>query len=100
MIIQPLVENSVLHGLAQKGAEGELVISINYQQPYLKIIVTDNGTGLKEKASTHHQSFGLKLVRERLNLLNTGGITGNLELSSNLDNNKGGVTAVLTIPID
>lgn len=100
MIIQPLVENSVLHGLAQKGIEGELVISINYQQPYLKIIVTDNGAGLKEKASTHHQSFGLKLVRERLNLLNTGGITGNLELSSNLDNDKSGVTAILTIPID
>ncbi len=100
MIIQPLVENSVLHGLAQKGAEGELVISINYQQPYLKIIVTDNGSGLKEKASTHHQSFGLKLVRERLNLLNTGGIAGDLELSSNLGTNQSGVTAILTIPID
>ncbi|TKC08690.1 sensor histidine kinase [Pedobacter frigoris] len=100
MIIQPLVENSVLHGLAQKGAEGELVISINYQQPYLKIIVTDNGAGLKEKGSTHHQSFGLKLVRERLNLLNAGGLAGNLELSSSLGENQSGVTAILTIPID
>ena len=101
MIIQPLVENALVHGLAQKGAEGLLNISISLDHPYLKITVKDNGRGLKKKAEAETaNSFGLKLVRERLDLLNTGSTHGNLSLNSNLEGHEPGVTATLTIPID
>ncbi|WP_182953998.1 sensor histidine kinase [Pedobacter gandavensis] len=100
MIIQPLVENSILHGLAQKGDTGRLVIHISCDQKYLKIIITDNGTGLKENKAEGNKSFGLKLVKERLILLSANGNVGNLHLSSILAENENGVTAVLTIPID
>jgi len=100
MIIQPLVENSILHGLAQKGDAGRLVIHISCDPGYLKIVIKDNGTGLKENIADSNKSFGLKLVRERLILLNAGGSVGELHLSSNLGENESGVTAVLTIPID
>ncbi|SDK65802.1 Histidine kinase [Pedobacter sp. ok626] len=100
MIIQPLVENSILHGLAQKGDTGRLVIHISCDQRYLKIVIKDNGTGLKENIVNGNKSFGLKLVRERLILLNAGTSVGELHLSSNLGENENGVTAVLTIPID
>jgi two-component sensor histidine kinase len=100
MIIQPLVENSILHGLAQKGDAGYLFIHITCDQRYLKIIIKDNGTGLKENTADGNKSFGLKLVRERLILLNAGGGVGELHLNTNLGENESGVTAVLTIPID
>lgn len=99
MIIQPLVENSILHGLAQKGDAGRLLIAISSDQKCLKIVIKDNGTGLKENL-TDHKSFGLKLVRERLILLNAGSSVGELHLSSNLGENESGTTAILTIPID
>lgn len=100
MIIQPLVENSILHGLAQKGDTGNLNIHISCNEKYLKIVIKDNGTGLKENIADGNKSFGLKLVKERLSLLSTDGNVGNLHLSSNLVENGNGVTAVLTIPID
>jgi len=100
MIIQPLVENSILHGLAQKGSKGRLNLHISCKESYLKIVINDNGPGLKENITDGHESFGLKLVRERLILLSNNGNVGNLHLSSNLGENEDGVTAVLTIPID
>nr|WP_276902387.1 histidine kinase [Pedobacter kyonggii] len=100
MIIQPLVENSILHGLAQKGDAGRLTIHITCDHRYLKIVIKDNGTGLKENIADDNKSFGLKLVKERLILLGAHRNIGNLHLSSNLGENENGVTAVLTIPID
>ena len=100
MIIQPLVENSILHGLAQKGDAGRVAIHISCDQKYLKIVIKDNGIGLKENIANSNKSFGLKLLKERLILLSTDGNVGNLDLSSNLGENESGVTAVLTIPID
>jgi two-component sensor histidine kinase len=100
MIIQPLVENSILHGLAQKGDAGHLIIHVSCDQRYLKIVIKDNGTGLKENIAEGNKSFGLKLVKERLVLLSADGNVGSLHLSSNLGENENGVTAVLTIPID
>jgi hypothetical protein len=100
MIIQPLVENSILHGLAQKGDAGRLTIHISCDHRYLKIVIKDNGTGLKKNIAEGNKSLGLKLVKERLVLLSAHGNVGNLHLSSNLGENENGVTAVLTIPID
>lgn len=101
MIIQPLVENAVLHGIAQKGTSGKLEIRISIDAGYLKIQVTDNGLGLKHAKNDDSTSgFGLKLVRERLKLLNEQGANGKLNISSNLEAANGGVTATLTIPID
>lgn len=99
MIIQPLVENSIVHGLAQKGSAGQLNVRITTDQSYLTIEVRDNGTGLSPRPE-NDQGFGLKLVRERLDLLNAGGANGKLTLSSNLGPGENGTTAVLIIPID
>jgi two-component sensor histidine kinase len=101
MIIQPLVENAVLHGIAQKGSAGKLDIHISMETRYLKIEVKDNGLGLKSDPSQITDSgFGLKLVRERLMLLNQQGADGKLNITPNLGADESGVTATLTIPID
>ncbi|WP_161987691.1 sensor histidine kinase [Arcticibacter tournemirensis] len=100
MIIQPLVENAILHGIAQKGASGLLAIRVSRVGIYLRVEVTDNGTGWTEKEGRKPSGFGLKLVRERLHLLNVHGGIGKLEIIPNLGIHAEGVTAVLSIPLD
>ncbi|MBB5438579.1 two-component sensor histidine kinase [Pedobacter sp. AK017] len=100
MITQPLIENAILHGIAQKGTSGTLKVAISKSGSYLKIAITDNGSGWNGEVKDGHHGFGLKLVRERLSLLNTPATKGNLEINGNLAGQSSGVTAVLTIPID
>jgi len=48
MIIQPFVENSIWHGISRIGEKGKLVYSsLKKDNKSLKIIVEDNGTGMK-----------------------------------------------------
>ena len=58
MILQPLVENAILHGL--EGAEnGEVEVSVRQEGEMLRITVRDNGTGLPESmAAGRYQSRG------------------------------------------
>jgi len=100
MIIQPLAENAVVHGLAGKGALGKLDILVKRQNGNLCICVTDNGVGLlAEKSDTLSQKgFGLKLVKERINILNLDGKEARLTVESK--DNAAGTVATLIIPID
>jgi two-component sensor histidine kinase len=100
MITQPLIENAILHGIAQKGSSGTLTVDISKSDSFLKIVISDNGSGWDGVVKNAHNGFGLKLVRERLTLLNTPTTKGKLEINSNLAGQAPGVTAVLTIPID
>lgn len=49
LTIQPLVENSIHHGILQKRAGGTLRISIKAVANFIKITVTDNGVGMDEE---------------------------------------------------
>src|SRR4029078_7907562 len=90
MIIQPLIENAIIHGLASKGKDGYLLIKIEKQHESLKISVYDNGSGFQPSSSSH-KSLRLKLVKQRLQLF------GSASLEYNISN---GTTAILTIPIE
>jgi two-component system sensor histidine kinase YesM len=49
-ILQPLVENSVYHGLEPKIGSGQIVISATQTGPILEFTVTDNGMGMTTAA--------------------------------------------------
>lgn len=95
MLIQPLVENSIIHGLAQKGNSGNLEINVYTEANYLKVAVTDNGPGFKD-AIFNTESFGLKLVNERLEILKADAGDAKMMISNHAD--KPGVTVTLTLP--
>ncbi len=69
LILQPLVENSIKHGLGPKVGENQLTIRARKQTDYLELTVEDNGVGasaprkLSERKST---GLGLRNVEERL----------------------------------
>ncbi len=79
LIIQPFIENAIWHGIMHKETEnevGEINLDIKKIEDYLEIKITDNGVGrvksaeLKKTSSNDHQSSGMRLTMERLNILN------------------------------
>lgn len=90
MLLQPLVENAVRHGIEPKLGGGEIVIRAAIENEKLQISVFDTGVGLKESAGS---GAGLANVRARLAAL--FGSAGQLTLENNA---AGGTTATLELP--
>ena len=73
LLLQPLVENSVEHGLHSKEGECEINILISSLQHGLSITVEDNGSGMPEELCKKFNAgeaigFGLENIRSRLAL--------------------------------
>jgi two-component system, LytTR family, sensor kinase len=66
LLLQPLVENSIKHGIAPRHGGGEVRIDCRMTEKSCVIEVRDNGRGFSPAASA--QGFGLRGVRERLAL--------------------------------
>ena len=74
LIIQPFVENAILHGLRYRNDHnGRLCISVRRQGGYLQYVVEDNGVG-RNTFNTHLQknkvSYGIDMSNERVKLFN------------------------------
>ncbi|MEM7246336.1 MAG: two-component regulator propeller domain-containing protein [Acidobacteriota bacterium] len=71
MLVQPLVENAIEHGLASRGGRGEVRITFTIEASRLVIEVTDDGVGRSPRRDGH-RSAGLAITRERLALISGG----------------------------
>jgi two-component system LytT family sensor kinase len=72
LILQPLVENSIKHGLARKVGEGRISIRTSRHGEHVVIEVADNGVGMPSDRllSPHGQpGIGLRNVNERLRVI-------------------------------
>jgi LytS/YehU family sensor histidine kinase len=67
MLIQPLVENAIKHGIAPKVEGGNLKVEVHLDQNRCHILVEDDGVGWDEH-SLDDPGHGLENIRERLNL--------------------------------
>jgi two-component system LytT family sensor kinase len=66
LLLQPLVENSIVHGIAPRNAPGYMRLSARQSGAMLEIEVADNGCGL---ADYHADGIGLSNTRARLRQL-------------------------------
>jgi len=66
LILQPLVENAVKHGLSPKVGGGRVTIVARVAAGVLELAVSDTGVGLRDEASMFERGVGLRNVRERL----------------------------------
>lgn len=80
LIIQPIVENAIKHGLEDISGDGEVSISIVEEWNYIRVDVSDNGCGMSKEAmaawngviepmKSVRTGIGLMNVRERLKLV-------------------------------
>jgi two-component system LytT family sensor kinase len=75
MLLQPLVENSIKHGLSPKIGEGRILIRSSRQNGQAIIDVIDNGVGVRNGAPTEPldlskgSGIGLQNVNERLRVI-------------------------------
>jgi two-component system LytT family sensor kinase len=75
LILQPLVENSIKHGLGPKVGENQLTIRARQQTDYLELTVEDNGVGARapqKRSGPNSIGLGLRNVEERLQTLYHG----------------------------
>jgi LytS/YehU family sensor histidine kinase len=69
LLLQPLVENSIKHGLEPKVGGGRIDVAARQEGTMLVLEVRDSGVGLGDAAPAGSQHFGLQQVRERLHTL-------------------------------
>ena len=66
LLLQPLVENAIKHGLEPHVEGGELIVSAEKQGQVLLLQVQDSGAGLAATPDSTGTGFGLQQVRDRL----------------------------------
>lgn len=76
LVLQPLIENSIVHGIEQKGETGQIDIVIKHEYENLIFIVSDNGYGvdldeirkLLNESSSNNKGLAIKNVNDRIKL--------------------------------
>jgi tetratricopeptide (TPR) repeat protein/anti-sigma regulatory factor (Ser/Thr protein kinase) len=88
LIIQPFIENAIHHGLLNKaGNDRELQVSAFLRGDYIEYLITDNGIGrkkaaiLKEMNRPEHQSYGIGITTERINLHNKTSLADDVHIA-------------------
>jgi len=77
LLIQPYVENAILHGLVNKDGRGDLWFSVEKSDGMLICKIEDNGIGrarsqeIEQKKISRHKSLGIKVTDERISTLST-----------------------------
>jgi two-component system, LytTR family, sensor kinase len=94
LILQPLVENAIKHGVSPRSGPGLVEISSRIDAGRLWLEVRDNGVGLSGSARTQFRSgVGLSNTRDRLEVLY--GEAQTLEFSES----DGGLTVRIALPL-
>lgn len=97
LILQPLVENAIKHGLETSGSAGILSVRAQGINGQLHIRVQDNGVGMESSAAF---GFGLESVRDRLQSVSElSGKPAELNLQSPVPGQASGTVAEVTLPI-
>jgi sensor histidine kinase YesM len=106
MMVQPFIENAILHGIMHKESDGEIVISFKDFEEYLEINVRDNGVGRKVASQIlsdkkdGHSSLGIEVTTKRLQALKTDHqIPAGIEIIDLEDNgNAAGTLVKIFVP--
>ncbi len=108
LVLQPIVENAVKHGLSQKTEGGKIIIRAEEEDAKVRIDIEDTGVGMSEEVrqgilgqngrnlkeiNSDHAGVGLKNIRERMNNL----FGGKFEMSITSIPNQG-TTVSITLP--
>ncbi|HEU4596721.1 MAG TPA: histidine kinase [Pyrinomonadaceae bacterium] len=98
LILQPLVENAIRHGVAPRSAPGHVEVRAERRDGTLRLEVRDNGPGLPaQPAPRRAHEGGVGLLNTRARLAQIYGDAYRFDLS---DDPRGGTIVTLEIPFD
>lgn len=70
LLLQPLVENAIRHGVSRCSRAGKIEIIAKHERDHLEVWIRDNGSGFEEPPEElFRQGLGLSVARERLETL-------------------------------
>jgi len=94
MLLQPIVENAIVHGVAAKKEGGLITVHFEDRKNILRITVEDNGPGFSSESTSAHQSVASQVIDERLGL-----IPGASVIRRNKEGSESGAVVILNLPI-
>jgi sensor histidine kinase YesM len=108
MLIQPFIENSIIHGIKHLNEKGKINVSFKAIENILECSITDNGIGRKKAAEIksqeehHHKSTALFVTQERLDILNKEKGFHAIKIIdlTNNDETACGTQVIIRIPIE
>jgi ligand-binding sensor domain-containing protein len=108
MMIQPYVENAIIHGLFNKEKDRTLKVSFKAKDEILLCTVEDNGIGrvesaiLNKKKVNKHKSHGMKVTKDRIQALsNNSSVNPELKIEDLVDSegNASGTRVTVSLPL-
>ena len=93
MILQPYIENAIWHGIMPNDGRGVIDMRIEQIRNQVKITIGDNGVGFdsSKNKNNHKKSMGMKLIQERLSLLQ-GLLNMEFMVTAQTDTDRGKLT--------
>jgi len=66
MILQPLIENAITHGVSPKVGASKVSVIVKRMGEHVRFEITDTGVGIKSETDFWNKGLGLKNTKERL----------------------------------
>jgi sensor histidine kinase YesM len=90
MLVQPFVENAIIHAFTGKEDKGEIRIEIEREDAFLKITIQDNGIGRLRageisKQGINRQSVGIDVTEQRLKAHNGDVLDDTIKIEDMMD---------------
>lgn len=108
MLLQPFVENALKHGLALKEGDKKLEVNFSfYDEQWIMVQINDNGIGrveaeavkVKQNKMLPHESKGIQLIKERLQLLGSSKEVITIDDKINADGTAAGTHVKVLLPL-
>ncbi len=105
LILQPFVENAILHGLKHKMEKGNLNITINQKNELLIIEISDDGVGriksneINSRKTYQKNSVGISITTKRINNLKSINKNVGVTFTDLYDTNKSATGTLVTLYI-
>ncbi len=105
MMIQPFIENAILHGVSPlRTNDGKIQLTFSKNDENLFIQIIDNGVGKDmNRTQSKHASKGIKMIRERFEILNKNSTVENYKISESVafpDSERKGHKVCIEIPFE
>ncbi len=101
LLVQPYLENAIMHGLMPKDGKKELSIAFNDKMEYVQCIIEDNGVGIDTqpaKKISKRPSRGMSITAGRINALKKFSNEELVNVESLNDGDKTGTRVTILIP--